>query len=295
MTREQTTFSVGKLTKHESIMDTFSEPTKATKIIPKHPSPVSRHLLVIGFIRQHQKNKNLPGQYLSVHLIQLMSRWLFFEDTFDVDVSHSELRVKDIFCDGQVQSLCGNGLNTSVLYSSRFAFGTKVVSRGQNEYWIFKMGRHFACLIGIVDAVLTLQRPSQSTDFDFTNSFYKGYGYYTLDCSPEAMTHHIHATPIEILPNIERYQYLKMELDLSCRKSDSGILSFSVYGADKELITSKSRIAFDNIDVKRTYKLAILSYEMLNGGEWITVMNWDTLDTEPWTWQDKVEIKEDWF
>ena len=224
-------------------------PNKSSFFLRPTQQSESRYLIVFGFIRQHRGCMDISDD-----LVNLMANWLSFEEVMDLTRTHRKIVIRDVFADGELQRIIHDSSNTGIS-QSLFTVGTNVISRGQTAVWVFKVIEHFGCVIGIVDAVHTEElNPADVTDFDFTNEEYKGYGYFTLD----GMTYHIEGGGLDTIFQVESDQYLRMELDLSCRLSDFGLLTFSVYGEDKKKIDGNT--AFHDIDAQASYKLALGLY-----------------------------------
>lgn len=231
--------------------------------------PKSPYIVLHGFTRQHQKSNHIPDPFISDDLVRFMANWLNFEETIDITRTHSKVIVRDIYRNGERQRLIMDDWDSRRV-DSIFALGTNVISKGQSEVWIFKLIQSDSfesviALIGIVDAVHTKEQIPEDLEFDFTNHEYQGYGYFTLD----GKSYHIEDEPLRKVVNVKGGQYLKMELDLTGKYSfyNKGILTISVYTKYRKY--KKTRLAFDNIDTNKNYKLAIIFY----GGDGIALMD----------------------
>lgn len=243
----------------------------------------SCRLLVFGFIRKYQKSNDNGDLYIGDDLIQLMAEWISFEDMIDITKTSKQVKVTDVFANGERQRLSRDDSFTLSNHSF-LALGSNVVSRGQTEVWVFKVIKHFGIVIGIVNTKHTEMSNAEIEDFDFTNNEYNGYGYFTLD----GMIYHNESGGLDQLFRVSAGQYFEMILDLSrlsAQYTDRGKLTFSVYGEDKKLIDS--RVAFDNIDTANSYKLALTFY----GGDCIALMESDCLNSKSESSQKSVVKK----
>ena len=204
---------------------------------------MNKMLLVFGYVRREyctEDNMEFPAD-----LTQLFSKWFLLIDHFDKNKLHQTLRLET---DTKITKKA-----TQMIYAS--AFGTFLVSKGQKHCWTLHLSNSFA-LIGIIANDII---ESKKEICDFSDSEHEGYAlslgllnkYHASDSRSDGIFEYAQYFNIKFSsePII-----VSMELDLTQRRSDKGLLSYTFHMEQCKELENVSNIAYDDIDVDKSYR-----------------------------------------
>ena len=195
-------------------------------------SKALQELAVYGFIRMHL---DIPDELKEICL----AFYLILFDEWDKEKSHSEFK----FTDDNILYVQGN----IKLGKWRNAFGSLIVSKGNIQTWKIKLIGDVGLTVffGIVGQNKATRAIPDNQYFCQPGSYCKGYGYYDTGEKFDGGGYGQYGQSWHVGCSIA------MTLDMS---NKYGQLSFELDGEDQG-------IAFGKLDVNRSYRMAVATYE----------------------------------
>ena len=208
-----------------------------------------KELLVFGYMRHYCSS--IGVELPTNHIIYLFVTWLSILDRWDKSKSHD-----DIVFDSDTTARCKFHMDYAT------CVGQYIIKKGMKQSWTMKSGSS-TVLVGIIDNEML---DDDINIEDFTSTKYKGYGislngwdkYHDTDFL-EGAEKLKYAQQFDIKDEI----FLSMELDLTQKKSDDGILKFELHhepNKDIDKIETDgecTNIAYNSIDINKAYRLAV--------------------------------------
>ena len=221
---------------------------------------MKKERLASGFIRELDDDDICS---IPIDLIKFISEWINLLDKWDrynTNLKCLQICNKYLRIDGDsITKESYNCVQRKTRKDCKWhhSFGTDIICRGERKKWALclKKGKgspysYMVSMIGIID-----DRYVNKNIKDFTNCDVFGYGLSTANKNVyhQDESHQFHHLGEY---TFSKLNFVQIELDLATNNKKGGILSFSIDGIDNKC----SKIAFNNVDLNRNYRLAVALY-----------------------------------
>ena len=208
-----------------------------------------KEFLTYGFVREC--NLSIPNDVIALFL-----DWFQMYDSFDTIKSQASYEFKEEMID---EILCQTA--TNINYQAASAYGELVIRKGMKFEWKFSFVRAktewYYAIIGIIDNQKLLA--SNTKIGDFYDESGEGYGLWT-----GSGNNLHHAKESKDFPYFAQFDHKKIKsitlrLDMT---QENGILSYVVDQPGFSPDTKHDNIAWNDIDINKGYRMAVLVYGM---------------------------------